>query len=128
MSAAAQTIKNYRILLKHVKSLPSAHNWRSRVVEQVEPYFHPLVDATHYLTVNLFSIISQYKAGKGITDPALAEHHRAIANQYVTMISSIKEITHLRGLDFGDKLDPRDKIRATASRVGLAVPRVRMKP
>lgn len=40
------------------------------------------------------------------------------------MISSIKEITHLRGLDFGEKLEPRDKIRATASRVGLAVPRV----
>ena len=35
MSAVSQTAKNYRVLLKHVKALPSADNWKGRVVEQV---------------------------------------------------------------------------------------------
>ena len=123
MSVASQTIKNYRTLLKHVKSLPSAKNWTPRVVEQVG------IEAQIYTSVislcmTLPLVFLQYKAGRNITDPKLAEHHRSIADQYVTMVSSIKEITHLRGLDFGEKLEPRDKIRATASRVGLAVPRV----
>eukprot|EP01036_Dinobryon_divergens_P034997 gene34997-45300_t len=39
------------------------------------------------------------------------------------MVSSINELKHLRGLDSGEKLDPREKIRATAGRVGLSVPR-----
>ena len=40
------------------------------------------------------------------------------------MISSLNELKHLRGLDSGEKLDPRDKIRHTAARVGLSVPKV----
>jgi hypothetical protein len=44
--------------------------------------------------------------------------------QYVTMIRSINELKFLRGLDTGEKLGARDKIRATAGRVGLSVPRV----
>jgi hypothetical protein len=40
------------------------------------------------------------------------------------MISSVKELKYLRELDTGERLDPRDKIRATAARVGLAVPQV----
>ena len=42
------------------------------------------------------------------------------------MISSVKELRYLRELDTGERLDPRDKIRATAARVGLAVPQVRI--
>ena len=38
------------------------------------------------------------------------------------MINSVNELKHLRSLDTGEKLDPRDKIRATANRVGLSVP------
>jgi hypothetical protein len=41
------------------------------------------------------------------------------------MIRSINELKFLRGLDTGEKLGARDKIRATAGRVGLSVPRVR---
>ena len=39
----------------------------------------------------------------------------------------MNELKYLRGLDSGEKLDPRDKIRATASRVGLGIPQVRRK-
>lgn len=35
MSAVSQAAKNYRTLLKHVKALPSAENWKGRVVQQV---------------------------------------------------------------------------------------------
>ena len=47
------------------------------------------------------------------------------ANSYATLISNIKELKYLRYLDSGEKLDQRDKIRATAARVGLSVPKVR---
>ena len=49
---------------------------------------------------------------------------RNSANFYATLVSSVEELKYLRGLDTGEKLDQRDKIRATASRVGLSVPTV----
>lgn len=41
------------------------------------------------------------------------------------MVTDISELKYLRGLDTGEKLDPREKIQATARRVGLSVPHVR---
>lgn len=58
------------------------------------------------------------------TDPVKITHLQELAHQYVKMIESIKELKYLRSLDTGEKLDPRDKIKATANRVGLAVPKV----
>ena len=52
------------------------------------------------------------------------KHLHELSNQYTTMIRSINELKYLRNLDTGEKLSPRDKIRATAGRVGLSVPRV----
>lgn len=40
------------------------------------------------------------------------------------MISSIRELKFLRGLDSGEKLDAREKILNTAARVGLSAPQV----
>jgi hypothetical protein len=40
------------------------------------------------------------------------------------MVYDIRELKRLRFLDTGEKLDQRDKIRYTAHRVGLHVPRV----
>ncbi len=40
------------------------------------------------------------------------------------MVSDIRESKHLRYLDTGEKLEPREKIQATARRVGLSVPQV----
>jgi hypothetical protein len=49
---------------------------------------------------------------------------RDAGRSFTLMTSSIKELNFLRDLDTGEKLSPRDKIRATAGRVGLGVPRV----
>jgi hypothetical protein len=66
----------------------------------------------------------KFMEGKKETDIETTAELRAIALQYVSMVKSINELKFLRGLDCGEKLDPRDKIRATARRVGLSVPRV----
>lgn len=54
------------------------------------------------------------------------EQLRQVAHTYATLVSDIREAKYLRGLDSGEKLDPRDKIRATAARVGLGIPQVRL--
>jgi hypothetical protein len=66
----------------------------------------------------------KFMEGKKETDIERIAELRTIALQYVSMVKSINELKFLRGLDCGEKLDPRDKIRATARRVGLSVPRV----
>lgn len=53
------------------------------------------------------------------------DHLRSIAHSYVRLAYDIKEAKYLRYLDTGEKLDQREKIQATAARVGLAVPQVR---
>lgn len=57
-------------------------------------------------------------------DPERAKFERKTLNAYATLICSVNELKKLRGLDSGEKLDPRDKIRATAARVGLGIPKV----
>lgn len=49
---------------------------------------------------------------------------RRVAHEYAVMVSNIQEAKNLRYLDTGEKLDPREKIQATARRVGLTVPQV----
>ena len=71
---------------------------------------------------NLFS--NKIKQSKAETDEDKIKFFRTRLHNYGTMVSSINELKHLRGLDSGEKLDPREKIRATAGRVGLSVPRV----
>jgi hypothetical protein len=46
------------------------------------------------------------------------------AHCYAKMIASVKELSFLRSLDTGDKLTPQELVRATAAKVGLAVPTV----
>jgi len=58
------------------------------------------------------------------SDDDRKKHLSSIVVQYNHMITSLNELKHLRGLDSGEKLDPRDKIRHTAARVGLSVPKV----
>lgn len=66
----------------------------------------------------------QFTAGRQETDKAKVASLLAAAQQYSTLLSNVHELKYLRGLDSGEKLDPRDKIRATAGRVGLGVPNV----
>ena len=62
--------------------------------------------------------------GRKETNPHRAESLRSIAHSYASMVTDVRELKYLRYLDSGEKLDQRDKIRATAARVGLAVPHV----
>lgn len=59
-----------------------------------------------------------------VKDQSEAAELRALLHSYATMARDIKESKYLRYLDSGDKLDPREKIKNTAARVGLAVPKV----
>jgi hypothetical protein len=49
---------------------------------------------------------------------------RDLLHSYAVFVQSQSELKHLRDLDSGEKLDPREKIRSTAARVGLGVPKV----
>jgi hypothetical protein len=72
----------------------------------------------------IYSLCKQYHLGKIETDPKKIDSLRTIAHSYTRMVSDIRELKRLRFLDTGEKLDQRDKIRYTAHRVGLHVPRV----
>ena len=69
------------------------------------------------------NIIAQFRRGAIEEDEKQVVALREAAHSYVTMVSSVKELTRLRELDSGEKLNPRDKVRATAGRVGLSVPK-----
>ena len=58
------------------------------------------------------------------TDLEKIQKIRETAHKYAILISNQKELSHLRGLDTGEKLDQRDKVRQMAHRVGLSVPTV----
>lgn len=91
----------YRIILRHAKKLPSAKANASGVQH----------------------LIAQFQQHKHEADAKKAAALRHTAHSYATLIASITELSSLRALDFGEKLNQRDKVKAMASRVGFAVPR-----
>ena len=101
---ATTVIANYRYILKHLQTLPSGASNNQK---------------------NLRShCIQLFRTGKHESNDKQAAVLREVAYSYVTMVSSVKQLTYLRELDTGEKLNPRDKVRATAGRVGLSVPMV----
>ena len=102
--SASTVVANYRAILRHLRSLPSG--------------------APSSGTSLRANVVQQFRAGRLVTDEKQSGALREVAYNYVTMISGIKELTFLRELDSGEKLSPRDKVRATAGRVGLGVPKV----
>ena len=98
-------LANYRYILRHLRSLPSG----------------PASSGTS-LRAN---VVAEFRRGAAERDDKQAMALREAAHCYVDMVSSVKELTRLRELDSGEKLNPRDKVRATAGRVGLSVPKVR---
>jgi len=66
----------------------------------------------------------QYRIGREEKDPNKIENCRAKAHSYVVMRRDVGNLVKIRELDSGDKMKPRDLIRATAARVGLGVPQV----
>ena len=97
----SEAVRSLRIILRHLKVLPS-HNLGSAPVRH---------------------IISQFKHHRDETDSKRVAALRATAHSYATLLTSTAELSRLRGLDTGERLDPRSKIRQSASRVGLSVPR-----
>ena len=69
-------------------------------------------------------LIKKFQLGKLEENEKEVTSMRHTAYTYSTLIASIKELRRLRDLDSGEKLEPRDKIRATGGRVGLGVPKV----
>lgn len=104
MSARSSSVlSNYRYILRYMGSLPSGAS-----------------SSESSLRAN---IIAQFRRGAIEEDEKQVVALREAAHSYVTMVSSVKELTRLRELDSGEKLNPRDKVRATAGRVGLSVPK-----
>ena len=66
-------------------------------------------------------VVSAFRAGRGLEGPA-QEAAREAAHAYATTVSSIGELTILRSLDTGEKMEQRDLVRAMAKRVGLEAP------
>ena len=62
------------------------------------------------------------RTGSKVEHPEEIKALRASAASFAELVASIKQSKYLRSLDSGEKLDPRDKIRATARRVGFQVP------
>ena len=120
MPTNQQVIADFRRILKHYKNLPS---FKSKNSLQRQ---HLLEQVTHYVDSNetLLTLLQQYTIGRKETDAAKIERLRHTAHSYATLVSDVRQAKYLRGLDSGEKLDPRDKIRATAARVGLGVPKV----
>ena len=91
--------KAYRQILRHVRELPSASK-----------------TSTHQF------VLESFKQGRLEPDESKADLLKWRAINYATMISSVKQLAYLRSLDTGERLDPREKIKRTAARVGFSVP------
>ena len=114
-----QVIKDFRYILKHFNRLPSyksPSSMRNHIIQRVR-YTSIFCDFSLILSI-------QYQIDRFESDKIKKQQLRITANSFATMVNGVKELKHLRGLDSGEKLDPRDKIRATAARVGLGVPKV----
>eukprot|EP01039_Chlorochromonas_danica_P000838 gene837-912_t len=98
----SQLAKDYRVLLKHLRRLPSFQAKNSPLRAHV---------------------IQQFRQGRRAEGEEEVSQLRAVTHSYATMVSDIKEVKYLRYLDSGEKLEARDKIRNTAARVGLEVPK-----
>ena len=101
MSLSPAVTRDLRVLFRHMRSLPTFQS-------QASPLRKTVLEK---LRTGSFC----YSDEKSL---------RECARSYALMTLSMKELNYLRELDTGEKLDPRDKIQATARRVGLSVPSV----
>ena len=108
MGTKLQVIGHYRSILRHVAGLPTSGNGK-------------IVDKS--CGRQWRAISAAFKAGKAEYDKNRIEQLRKNAASYAEMVSSVAELKVLRGLDTGEKMSPRDTIRASAAKVGLHVPR-----
>lgn len=93
---------HFRCIMKHLSRLPSSQ--------------------TPAAVAKRNNVRLRFLKGAKETDAAKVEGLRENAKLYATLVSSVNELKFLRELDTGDKLDPRQHINATASRVGFSLP------
>jgi len=110
--------KSYRQLLRHIRTeLKSFH---VQLDLRKPPNTPPPAETAVLLRSR--DIRSEILSNAAVTDKNQVALLRANLHAYVSMVTAVKELRHLRGLDSGEKLDPREKIRQSARRVGLSVP------
>ena len=100
MSGPETVRSSMRTILRHLKKLPSEGK-----------------------TNKAIHIRDQFRMGKLESSEHTAARMRENAKCYATLVSSISELRHLRSLDSGDKLKPRDLVNVTAKRVGFSIPK-----
>ena len=86
---------DYRTILKHLKKLPSKN-----LYESAKEQFY------------------EGKASNG--DEAISR--RATAHSYAVTIASINELSYLRSLDTGEKMEQKELVESMTRRVGLSPP------
>ena len=86
---------DYRTILKHLKKLPSKSLYESAK--------------------------EQFDEGK-LSYGNEAISRRATAHSYATTIASINELSYLRSLDTGEKMEQKELIESMTRRVGLSSP------
>lgn len=118
--STTRILSDYRIILKHFKKLPSLCTKVDYVRKQVTS--HEKLHRIHILLTPQFGC--KFRTPFIETDLQTILKVRETAHKYAILISNQKELSHLRGLDTGEKLDQRDKVRQMANRVGLSVPTV----
>lgn len=102
MATSRQVVNDFRMIMRHCKKLPSFTSKESPLRAHV---------------------ISKFREGKRETDKKKIANLVELSKSYAKLVSSVSELKYLRGLDTGEKLSPRDKLAATAARVGMGVPK-----
>ena len=95
-SVMSKVLKDYRAIMRHIKRLPSGEGMKQHVT-------------------------ALYRAGKSLSKGD-ARTARETAHAYATTVSSVHELSFLRGLDTGDKMEQDELVSAMANRVGLNMP------
>lgn len=102
-------VEDYRKILRHLRKLPSFKHTNVRQI---------LEDSLSSTIVG-----TNRNSCRNLPADKIDKIRNEVIHNYATLVTSVNELTFLRSLDSGEKLDPRDKIRATAARVGLGVPK-----
>ena len=95
-------VKDFRLILKHLRRLPSGDSSSKAMYQHV---------------------MSMFNAGRQETDKVKIKHMRSIAHSYATTIESVNELIFLRSLDTGDKLEQNELVKLMGSKVGFAMPK-----
>mmetsp|Transcript_483 Transcript_483/g.1139 ORF Transcript_483/g.1139 Transcript_483/m.1139 type:complete len:133 (+) Transcript_483:419-817(+) len=102
MSVRSHVLRDMRTTLRHLNKLPSTRTPSSPLRQEV---------------------LSRMRVAAGMTgNEGEADRARRVLAAYAENVSSVTELTTLRGLDTGEKMTQSERVQAMASRVGLGTP------